>query len=209
MTGLTRTLNFDGTWAKKGLSHVSVKRGQVCFAESRLELDAFLLAEFDDEIVNFKPQPISFTLTINRKKRRYTPDVLLQHATRGYFLKEVKQDEAAEQSRFIEDFEFKKWHAKRHWNIELSLLKESEIRVGSTIDNYKRLYYYRRYSLPGAISKRKLINRLGKTFTFCDLKNAVSKLSDDKALPYECIAWGQCQFDVTHLLNDNTQLEVH
>lgn len=208
MAGMTRTLNFDGTWARKGLSHVSVKRRQVCFADSKLELDAFLQAEFDDEITLFKPQPISFSPVINGRKLRYTPDILFHHRAFGYCLKEVKPDDKAEKETFLEDFAFRQWHAKRNWQIDMTLLKESEIRIGSTIENYERLYYYRVFSSPDPVPKRKLKTLFGNRCSFHDLKDGMQRLTKDPALPFQCLAWKQFLFEETMRLSDETELEL-
>lgn len=207
MTGWTRTLNLDGTWARKGLSHVSVKRRQVCFADSKLECDAFLRAEFDDDVVIYKPQPISFSLVVKGRKVRYTPDILFQYMSVSYRLMEVKPDEKAAQESFMEGFEYRRWYAKKKWGIDLKLLRESEIRIGSSIDNYERLYYYRVFSNPEPVSRHKLLRRFGRHCSFRDFKEGMHGWSTGSALPFMSLAWKQYVFDDTLKLADDTDLE--
>lgn len=204
-----RKLQKNGSWGKNPVKFHSLKNNTICWAESILEKDAFLKAEFENIISRYSSQPMSFVQRINGKERRYTPDLQIKSITGEHTFIEVKPDNKAEEESFLENFKYWQWYIKRKWKADLIIWKESEIRVGDTIKNYEYLYHLLRYSNKNNLpSRKKIILNMGREFLFSDLKEFVNKRGYSDTAAFECVAWNMFDFDVTKKLQISTHLEV-
>jgi hypothetical protein len=72
----------------------SVKLMKAVWWESQLERDFIYLLEFDPDVLSYKEQPLAIFYNSNGKKRRYTPDFLVERADKRQII-EVKPEEDA------------------------------------------------------------------------------------------------------------------
>jgi hypothetical protein len=70
----------------------SMKLMKVVWWESQLERDYIYLLEFDPDVISYKEQPLTIYYNSNGKKRRYTPDFLVERAAKRQII-EVKPEE--------------------------------------------------------------------------------------------------------------------
>jgi hypothetical protein len=71
----------------------SAKSNNYTSYESGLERDALVLAEFDPNVKQFTSQPRTFYYVKDTKKRRYTPDILIEYTNGSKLYIEVKYRE--------------------------------------------------------------------------------------------------------------------
>ena len=70
----------------------SLKMGETVCWESQLELDYIYLLEFDPDVLSYREQPLQIFYEHNGKRRRYTPDFLVERPNKSQLI-EVKPEE--------------------------------------------------------------------------------------------------------------------
>jgi hypothetical protein len=70
----------------------SLKIKRAVWWESQLEQDYIYLLEFDPDVTSYKEQPLTIFYNLNGKKRRYTPDFLVERSAKRQII-EVKPEE--------------------------------------------------------------------------------------------------------------------
>jgi hypothetical protein len=130
-------------------SHISVtgyfssykNKRQINF-ESKLEHDFYLLLEFDETVKSYIEQPFKVYYIYQDKKRRYTPDTLVNYVDGTQKVFEVKpifkiQNDAELQ----EKIELQKQKIKEEKNLELFIFTDANIdRI--YMDNIKIIYNF-------------------------------------------------------------------
>lgn len=130
----------------------SYKAGRMIHCESVLEYDFLLHCEFSPYVTGIAEQPQSIRYVIDRKKRRYTPDFLLETTT-GEYLVEVKPAAKLEDDDAREKFNvLKSWY--RDHREHLVVVTDDQIRIEPRLSNLKLLLRERRRSLCGVLGSQ-------------------------------------------------------
>ena len=120
----------------------SLKLNKVVWYESLLERDYLYLLEFDPDVVSFREQPGRIYYIRDGKKRRYTPDLLVQRRD-GTHIVEVKPKEKLADEKLIHVFRIAR-HVCSGEGYEFKVATEELIRLQPRLDNVKLLYKYAR-----------------------------------------------------------------
>ncbi|MCR9967356.1 TnsA endonuclease N-terminal domain-containing protein [Vibrio antiquarius] len=119
----------------------SAKMGKRVTVESALECDVCYCFDFEKDIIRFCAQPIRYSYYYNGKWRTYVPDFLVQFDTGEYVLYEVKPDNIASSSDFLDEWNAKQQAAQTR-GLELELVEEKQIRVKNLLKNLKLMHRY-------------------------------------------------------------------
>ena len=128
-------------------SHISVagyfssykNKRQINF-ESKLEHDFYLLLEFDEQVKSYQEQPFNIYYTYQDKKRRYTPDTLVNYIDDTQKVFEVKPIFKIQNDiELQEKIELQKQKIKEEKNLELSIFTDANINK-IYMDNIKIIY---------------------------------------------------------------------
>ncbi|MBU2068779.1 MAG: Tn7 transposase TnsA N-terminal domain-containing protein [Gammaproteobacteria bacterium] len=122
----------------------SVKNRAGMYCDSHLEVDALRFLEFAPSVKRYVTQPKSFGWKYQKRKLRYTPDILVEYINGNYEFIEVKPLALTEESGFAKKFEalqanFSEWQER-----ELRLLTCSEIRHQDEHLRRHQLYPFRK-----------------------------------------------------------------
>lgn len=90
---------------RPAIQFYSVKNRAAMFCESHLEVDALRFLEFAPSVKRYVTQPKSFEWHYQKRKLRYTPDILVEYVNGTYEFIEVKPLELTQKSGFAEKFE--------------------------------------------------------------------------------------------------------
>ena len=128
-------------------SHISVtgyfssykNKRQINF-ESKLEHDFYLLLEFDETVKSYREQPFKVYYIYQDKKRRYTPDTLVNYVDGIQKVFEVKPIFKIQNDvELQEKIELQKQKIKEEKNLELCIFTDANIdRI--YMDNIKIIY---------------------------------------------------------------------
>ena len=125
---------------------VSLDGGTMASFESSLERDWLIVLDFDPAVRSIKEQPFTIDYAINGKKRRYTPDVMAQHAQEGCVHTIVYEIKPREILRSKWNFYRPRFKAAVHFCKErgwrFKIVTETEIRT-AYLANAKFLRRYR------------------------------------------------------------------
>ncbi|WNL26762.1 TnsA endonuclease N-terminal domain-containing protein [Arcobacter cryaerophilus gv. pseudocryaerophilus] len=110
--------------------------------ESKLEHDFYLLLEFDEQVKSYKEQPFNIYYTYQDKKRRYTPDTLVNYIDDTQKVFEVKPIFKIQNDiELQEKIKLQKQKIKEEKNLELSIFTDSNIDK-IYMDNIKIIYNF-------------------------------------------------------------------
>ncbi|MDT4844619.1 hypothetical protein FQZ97_785850 [compost metagenome] len=196
-----------GTWSKSIRYFYSIKNRTRFWCESLLERDAMLRLEFDAEVEAYKAQPMSFTYrTMNGRTARYTPDLLVKMKSDKVFVfREVKIGKRVDDA-LLEKMQWIRLHIKNVYGSNLEIVTDSEIRAGSSIDNFNILYPYKRICIDHA-DIQEIERNLPAEFSLLDLKDISRRLGHRDSMPFSLLAHGAFKFDESILLDDQTIIQ--
>lgn len=130
-------------------SHISVtgyfssykNKRQINF-ESKLEHDFYLLLEFDKTVKSYQEQPFKVYYTYQDKKRRYTPDTLVNYVDGTQKVFEVKPIFKIQNDLELQEkIELQKQKIKEEKNLELCIFTDANINK-IYMDNIKIIYNF-------------------------------------------------------------------
>ncbi len=107
------------------------KHNEYIAFESGLEKDALILAEFRPDIVSYKSQPKTIRFIHELKKRKYTPDILVEYANgqKQYIEVKYREDLFENWSYYKPKFKAAINAAKLEGNTTFKIWTENEIRT--------------------------------------------------------------------------------
>ena len=122
----------------------SAKNRAAMYCDSDLEADGLCFLEFAPSVKRYVTQPKSFGWQYQKRKLRYTPDILVEFVNGNYEFIEVKPLALTEESEFAEKFEalqanFSEWQER-----ELRLMTCREIRHQDEHLRRHQLYQFRK-----------------------------------------------------------------
>ncbi|MCO6413236.1 MAG: TnsA endonuclease N-terminal domain-containing protein [Thiogranum sp.] len=191
-------------WARQTINFFSKKNNRSIWCESHLERDAMLRLEFDDTVVGYNGQPISFVYrTQAGPEARYTPDLLIERVDGSFTFQEVKPAQYANCPEFRDKIARLRMHIRHRHNASLEVVTDVEIRVGEMIDNLNLLYRYK--NLPAfQWSKYKVKQSFGRSCRFGEAKEFARKTGASPLLPYCLAADRALLFNYAQRLCDET-----
>ena len=130
----------------------SHKAGRMVYCESALEYDFLLHCEFSPCVTGIAEQPQSIWYVMDGRKRRYTPDFLLETTT-GDYLVEVKPAAKLEDDDTRAKFAVLNGWYKDHGE-HLVVVTDDRIRIEPRLSNLKLLLRERRRSLCGVLGSQ-------------------------------------------------------
>jgi hypothetical protein len=119
----------------------SAKNACTIHWESQLERDLVYLLEFDPTVVGYREQPFTIELGLLGRRRRYTPDFLVER-TQARSVIEVKPAAQAQRPEFQELFAAAA-AALTEQGLSYQVMTEREIRPQPRLDNIRWLVRYR------------------------------------------------------------------
>lgn len=142
---------------------VSLANGEGAFFQSSLERDWLLVLDFDPTVRRIVEQPFSIFYKVNGQERRYTPDVLAEHASPDGVNKTVvyevkpREELSANWAKYKTRFKVAVRRCREEgWRFKI--VTEKEIRT-PLLDNARFLRRYR--SLPdNALTREQLLYTL-------------------------------------------------
>lgn len=195
-----------GTWSKSIQYFYSLKNQAHSWCESKLEWDALLLLEFDDEVESYKSQPMSIKYKNSLDEIcRYTPDYLFKRKANGKFVfREVKMSKRVDDA-LKEKVALINHRINKSYNANLEIITSDEIRVGCRIDNLNMLYSYKRVQInPADIGV--IINRMPREFSYEELIDSTKKAGAKNVMPLSLLAHGYLHFETSSPLTSSTRI---
>lgn len=113
--------------------------------ESQLERDQIYLLEFDPDVLAYGEQVAPLIYELEGKRRRYTPDFLVQR-TNGTSVIEVKPDEFASREKWQSKFTIAEAYY-RSQGIKFIVATEKEIHVQPRLDNIRLILRFRNHEV--------------------------------------------------------------
>lgn len=123
----------------------SLKMNTAIWWESQLERDYIYLLEIDPDVLSYQGQPFTITYDSLDKRRKYTPDFLLERKGSRQIV-EVKPDNKVEEFQNTRRFQ-QAANFCSAYNLEFVVVTEKTIRVQPRLDNIKLLHRYARVAL--------------------------------------------------------------
>jgi hypothetical protein len=120
----------------------SVKMGRVVWYESLLERDFLYLLEIDPDVISYQEQPGWIYYTLDGKRHRYTPDLLVQRRHKKQIV-EVKPKKRAEEEKYVRLFRIAGCACEKK-GYEFKVATEETIRLQPRLNIAKLLYKYSR-----------------------------------------------------------------
>lgn len=124
----------------------SLKANTSIVWESQLERDYIYLLEIDPDVLTYQGQPFTIVYDNRDKRRKYTPDFLVERNGFRQVVEvkpESKVKEFSHTNRFRQAANFCLTH-----NLEFVVVTEKTIRVQPRLDNIKLLHKYARVAVP-------------------------------------------------------------
>ena len=176
-------------------SHISVtgyfssykNKRQINF-ESKLEHDFYLLLEFDEQVKSYKEQPFNIYYIYQDKKRRYTPDTLVNYIDGTQKVFEVKPIFKIQNDiELQEKIELQKQKIKKEKNLELSIFTDANIDK-IYMDNIKIIYNFA-FIKENKEIENKIKNELLKLNIQIQIKELLDRITNNqfdrlKYIPY-------------------------
>ncbi|WP_351018360.1 TnsA endonuclease N-terminal domain-containing protein [Shewanella sp. AC91-MNA-CIBAN-0169] len=184
----------------------SIKNDSTRYCDSELEAARLLLLEFDDEVKVYNTQPSSFSYKSYGKKLRYTPDIIIGHKQKGVYFEEVKVFDKLNSPKNIDKFKILQTLFNKICEGGLSTITEKDIHDGDKIANLKKLYHYK--SLALSKQCKLLMSQLPSTLTYSELIDWAELNQCHLYDPMILLANYYYSFDLTHLLNAKTILDI-
>lgn len=124
----------------------SIKMNKMVCWESQLERDFIVLLEFDNDVVEYREQPLEIAFTCEGKPHKYYPDFYVRRRSSEELI-EVKPAANVEHPenklKFLAGAEYCR---KRGWIFKV--VTDEQIRKGSIVDNLKLLGRYALLDVP-------------------------------------------------------------
>lgn len=120
----------------------SLKMGKTIWWESQLEQDYIYLLEFDPDVTSYQEQPPTISYVLNGKKRRYTPDFLVERRDKRQII-EVKPEEHITKEKNLLLFNSVAPILSQE-GYEFNLVTDKAIRIQPRLANIKLLTRYAR-----------------------------------------------------------------
>jgi hypothetical protein len=208
MKMLTRKLDKTSR-VKPTIAFYSRKNRSMMLCESRLEADALLQLEFNDNVLRYVTQPCSVTYHNHDTPRRYTPDVLVAYRDGTYRFLEIKPYSKAEKDKFTAKLLTLQSYFLEEIGHPLELVTDKEIRVGKSAVNLRLLYRFLDVSIDEETTKQviqeaKALNKI----TVANVENLFANYGKDIACAWGLIANQKLKYNHKFLLNRASQLEV-
>ena len=176
-------------------SHISVtgyfssykNKRQINF-ESKLEHDFYLILEFDKTVKSYQEQPFKVYYTYQDKKRRYTPDTLVNYVDGTQKVFEVKPIFKIQNDiELQEKIELQKQKIKEEENLELCIFTDADIDK-IYMDNIKIIYNFA-FIKENKEIQDKIKNELFKLNIQISIKELLDKITNNqsdrlKYIPY-------------------------
>lgn len=176
-------------------SHISVtgyfssykNKRQINF-ESKLEHDFYLLLEFDKTVTSYQEQPFNIYYIYQDKKRRYTPDALVNYIDGTQKVFEVKPISIIQNDiELQEKIELQKQKIKKEKNLELSVFTDADIDK-IYMDNIKIIYNFA-FIKENKEIENKIKNELLKLNIQIQIKELLDRITNNqsdrlKYIPY-------------------------
>ncbi|MGE4503512.1 MAG: TnsA endonuclease N-terminal domain-containing protein [Thiomicrospira sp.] len=190
----------------------SVKSDNYTDYESGLERDAFILVEFDTNVSQFKAQPRTFYYVKDGKKRRYTPDVLVEYKNgqRLYIEIKYRDDLKNDWKKLKPKFKAAIHELKKEPNTRFKIWTEVEIR-NQYFENAKYLLPFKNKPINNAHVAviLKVVNSLAET-TPADLLDICSSNITLRAeilhTLWGCLARGMLKIDMLKPITMNSPI---
>jgi hypothetical protein len=183
----------------------SIKMNTMLWFESLLEESLMYLLDFDPDVKRFKEQPFHIRYLYNGKKRRYTPDLLVERAEERQII-EVKPRRKVKTEKYnllfrivspiceIEGYKFK-------------VFTEEQILWQPRFNSIKALWSYARTPLrtQHQIYCQELL-QINKVVSLAEAFEFFKAREVPKQIVYALLFWGALDFDLTEPLNSNSQI---
>ena len=205
---LTRKLDKTSR-VKPTIAFYSRKNRAMMLCESRLEVDALLQLEFDDNVLKYVTQPCSVTYQNRNPPQRYTPDVLVAYRDGTYKFVEVKPFDKSIKPKFDAKFLRLQSYFLEEIGHPLGLITDKEIRVGKSAANLRLLYRFIDVNADEKTMKKVL--RKAKaldTPTVASIENIFASYGQNVACAWGLVANQKLTYNNKILLNRTSELEV-
>jgi hypothetical protein len=212
------TVSFEKLELKRKLSRTSrvkpciagysQKMRSMQFCESKLELDAILRLEFDPSVKHYLTQPCSFYIKINGKKRRYTPDILVETVDGQFYFVEVKPKTKADDKEFITKFTQITQFFETEVHIGIQLLTDDVIRCNKLIPNLELLYAFIDVPMKPQINKR-IFSEISGPMSISDIESICQKFVKSTEYVWGLIAQGFFNFSNETVIKKNDLLTLN
>ncbi|GGK80539.1 TnsA endonuclease N-terminal domain-containing protein [Amphritea balenae] len=185
----------------------SHKNQTIYFMESGLEREFALRCEFDPQVISYRCQidSIYYSLPGETRRRRYTPDTLMEHAQMGLTAIEVKPERytlkpiiLAKHARLQEIY--------AEQNTTFLVLTEHDIRNRYLTSNYSNLYRFLRFEIDIAVLQE-LKAHFPNGMTLEEVRVHPARSDAWMSTAYQAIAHNIAITDLTPLISNSTQLE--
>lgn len=120
----------------------SLKMGKTIWWESQLEQDYIYLLEFDPDVTSYQEQPPTISYVANGKKRRYTPDFLVERHGKKQIIEVKPEDHITKEKNLLLFNSVAPIFSREGY--EFNLVTDKEIRVQPRLSNIKLLTRYAR-----------------------------------------------------------------
>jgi hypothetical protein len=193
---------------KPSIAAYSEKNKFMQYVESKLELDAMMRLEFDTSVKSYLTQPCSVYLEIDGKRRRYTPDTLVETIDGDYYFVEVKPKNKADKPEFIHKFEQITDYFKNEVGIEIKLLTDDVIHCNKLISNLEQLYPYISMPMKPRINDR-ILNMINEPMAIKDIEIICRKFAKTSNYVWGLIANGFFNFNNSTVLKRTDIITVN
>lgn len=148
--------------------------------ESKLEHDFYLLLEFDETIKSYQEQPFKVYYIYQDKKRRYTPDTLVNYIDSTQKIFEVKpMFKIKNDVELQEKIELQKQKIKEEKNLELSIFTDENMNK-IYMNNIKIIYNFAFIKVNKEIQD-KIRKELLKSNVPIEVKKLLDRLTSTKS----------------------------
>lgn len=130
----------------------SVKTNRVHYCESKLEIDALLAAEFDDDILDYSTQA-HMEYQHGSKTRRYTGDLRVTRRDGGVCIREVKPLHELQKAVLVEKFEHIRAECQLRGEM-LDFATDRDLYSDARHKNHRLLYRYKSEPIDKALVKQ-------------------------------------------------------
>ncbi len=174
------------------------------YCESRLETRGLLTLEFDKSVFSYTTQPYTLHYTVNGKKRRYSPDILIRHTDNSFESIEIKPLKKLQSPKNTKKFSILQALYPRIMGHKLRLLSCADIYRGAKTNNLQHLYQYRQQPLNDA--EINLYSKLPYSLTFGELTTVFNDSHTAFHSAMRLVAHDYFYWDVESSLTNNTLL---
>ena len=187
---------------KKIRTFTSEKTKESYFCESKLELTACMMLEFDDSIKYYKAQPKSFKYL---KGCRYTPDLFVVKQNGEVYYVEVKFYKKTLDAAFIAKHQLVSTHILEEEHCPLCIITEQDI-PSAIKENCTHLYRYRTEPIdPDHLSL--LQQNVGKgCYTWSTFKQRILLLGLPGHFAQQLLAYKMVSFDFNAPIDNAMQV---